>query len=260
MRVSSEGFTIVEVMLFLGISGMLLLMVIIGSGMMAARQRFTDTTDSLETRLVSEYDQVANGVNTRGASSSCPSDTTTIAGTSKNCLLLGRLLTISDDRQHIDSRYVVSTSASVNGLSDADKLLSVGPTVVDDSMTTYELKWGATIFSASRSTVGASGTGRGVVDTIAILRIPDSGQMAQLYYEKGTTGMTARLRQVLSDSVEVSRALNPPATNVSPSLALCLRNNSDFGTQSVRSALYFGQGSASAGITTNYNPGRATCP
>lgn len=260
MRASTEGFTIIEVMLFLAVTGMLLLMVFIGTGSMASRQRFTDTTDSLQSYFQTELSAVENGVNTRTTSSDCPLNTTDQAGTSDRCLLLGRLLTINNTGTRVTSQYVIS-SVKLNGseITPREKLKNSVVRVLTTGSTTYELKWGAAISSASRSTSPFPvGPGRGPVDSIALLQLPDTGTPVQLYY-KSTNSANASLGLRAAIDTDLL-AYNPVNSSINPSLVVCVKNDNDFTTTHPRAAVFFGQGEGSSAVTTNYQPEATLCP
>ena len=62
---SSAGYTIIELSLFLGISALLLVMAVIGTGATLRRTQFTDSTRSLYNYVQQRYDDVVNSVNDR---------------------------------------------------------------------------------------------------------------------------------------------------------------------------------------------------
>ncbi len=265
MNGQSAGFTIIEAMLFLGMTGMLFLMVFIGAGSMASRQRFTDSTDNLQAFFQSQYDQVVTGVNTRDSTTSCASETIR-PGASKDCLLLGKLI-VKQNSTTLNTYYIVSTTKLPDayagvGVSDTDKLKNVTLEVISDSAT-YELKWGAEIDTLTRSTSLPSGSGRGNVNAIAYMRVPDSERIIALYYDN-IVGPSMGLQWVLNNDVGTGSggAYNPPGSTTIPSLVVCLKNDADFtaSVSRIRSALYFSQGQGTGNIATNYNPGTAICP
>ncbi len=258
MLEGAKGFTVIEVTMFLAISGLLLLMVLIGTGSMAARQRFSDTTDSLQVYFQSQYDEVVNGVNSRNTGGTeCNSLGDSTPGRS-NCLLLGKLLTI--DGTAITSSYVISTvplDPAQSALPDPQKLAASSLKVITEGRSTYELKWGARVSQATRSTALPAGNGRGSVNSVAFLQMPDSGRVVQVYYNSvsGSNYTTGLRAAVTGDTA----AFDPASTSsTSPSLAVCVRNDNDFAS-AVRSAITFGQGKGAGSITTDYQPPGALC-
>ena len=101
---------------------------------------------------------------------------------------------------------------------------------------------------------------RGQVDSIAFLRMPDSGRIVQLYYYAGAGTPTSNLRNAVQN--DYPGAYNPPGNGLTnPSLEVCLKNGIDFtAVQSPRSAISFGQGDGAASILTDYSPGATLCP
>lgn len=258
MLKGDEGFTIIEVTIFLGISGLLLLMMFIGTGSMASRQRFSDTTDSLLVYFQAQYDEVVNGVNVRSATSECQADSppATVQPGKSQCLLLGKLLTISSDGKTIQSSYIVSTHSVTPTADDIVKLKEANLQVVANSQTTYELKWGAAIPTATRTGNPLSST-RQNINSIAFLRIPDEERIVKLYYYTASGNLTTGIQNaVLSDA----NALSPTGDTDHPSLAVCVKNDADFTLVHPRSAIRFSQGQGAGTIITDYSPGATLCP
>lgn len=252
MLKGEEGFTIIELTIFLAISGLLLLVMFTGTGMIASRQRFSDTTDNLQAFFQAQYEEVVNGVNVRDSSTSCTTDgpTATLPGKSK-CLLLGKLLTVSASGSTIQAAYIISTQSVTTQTTDKTKLQAASLQVMTNGQKTYELKWGAAVSKATRSTTPPLGSGRGAVNSVAFLRIPDDSRIIQLYYNDATGNPGGGLVAALADD----NAYNPPANSTGPSLAVCIKNDTDFTAIQPRSAIMFSQGQGAGNITTNYNPG-----
>lgn len=263
MNGGSHGFTIIEVMIFLAITGILLLMVFIGTGMVASQRRLSDATDGLQAYLQSEYDKVVNGVNVRGTEVACSTDggSAIRPGASNNCLLLGRLVVIKNTTT-LESFDIISTQKlpdaySGLGVADLTKLQNVGIAAYGSGSEQYELKWGAEVSNASRT-----GSPRPQVNAIAFVRIPDSSRIVQLYYYRASapTDPTESLQWVLGPPAGDTGAYNPLSSGPSdPSLALCIQNDKDFIGVSPRTAVYFGQGQGAGIITSNYEPGVSPC-
>jgi type II secretory pathway pseudopilin PulG len=258
MQGNTEGFTILEVTMFLALSGLLLLVMFTGTGMMASRQRFTDTTDSLQVFFQSQYDEVLNGVNVRDAGTSCSADGADAAALGKSqCLLLGKLLTLDAGGETIKSSYIISTKQLTGSeMGDQAKLVAAQLEVVTNSQTSYELKWSAAVSEATRSTSLPSGSGRGSVNSIAFLRLPDANRIIQLYYRDETGNLTTGLNDAVANDID---AYSPVANASGASLAVCVKNDNDFAMGKPRSAVEFGQGLGAGTIVTDYNPGETLC-
>lgn len=263
---NQRGFTILEVMLFLGITALLLTVSFIGTGAMAARQRFTDTTDSLHAFIQSQYEEVLNGVNTRSASIACGGPVSQPgAATASGCLLLGRIISFDITGSKIpatvvQSNYIVSNALYTPTAGETDQQKLVGSTLAigspvkkadgttnDFSVGRYELKWGATISKATIS----NPSGRKNFNRLAIVRIPDSNRIVQVYYNSESDAQdSSPLR------VAVSNASNYDAPDLgagNPSAVICIKNDQDFMNFNVRSAIVLSDKPGS--IVTNYEPG-----
>lgn len=256
MLEGAKGFTIIEVTIFLGISGLLLVGMFLGTGTLVAQQRFKDTTDNLQGYFQAQYEEVVNGVNTRSSGVVCGAASTD-PGRS-GCLLLGKVLTVSASGTSIQASYIISTvSLTGTEADDSARLIRAGLKVVDAGQTTYELKWGAELSQVTRSTPLISQPGRGAVNSIAFVQLPDSGRIVQLYY-KNTKGYTTdNQTSALQETVAIDASAYSPPTNsdTDPSLAVCVKNDKDFSIANYRSAIKFGQGKGAGSITTMYEPG-----
>lgn len=260
MKRYSEGFTVIEVTIFLAISGAMLMIAFIGTGMAAARQRLSDTTDSFQSYMQAQYDEVVKGVNTRGSSTGeCPSESLT-AGMSKSCALLGRLLTINFSGSvatSVTSHYVISTTNIGTETTDRDKLQASNLKVVVAG-SNEEIKWGAQMYENGATRHGNPLRQR--VNRIVFLRVPDSGRVIQLSYRDISSDPTTFLRSIVSNEAEYNLAANPGSTANSPVVAICLRNNQDFPINSPRTAILLGSGGGGGSITTDYEPLSGVCP
>jgi len=154
--VKSRGFTIIEVMLFLAVTGILGVAILVGSGVAIGQQRYRDSVNSLQEFIQSQYSSVTNVVNDRDSAWTC--DTTSIVssdtvgtgqprGTS-DCVLLGRFITIDSTGTKLSSANVVGyvDPNAPNASSDILELqtnykLSISPI----SQGTDVVSWGAQV-------------------------------------------------------------------------------------------------------------------
>ena len=101
---TQTGFTIIEVMLFLAITGMLAAAILVGSGIAIGQQRYRDSVGSLQSYIQQQYNKVTNVTNDRDRAWTCDSNGTVTQvenasageprGTTE-CVVLGRLVTIA---------------------------------------------------------------------------------------------------------------------------------------------------------------------
>lgn len=180
MKANDRGFTVVEVVLFLGITGLMLLGVFAGTNTLISNSRFQDSVFNLESYLQRQSEKAWNGVNSRtslSCSNSTVSSGASTPGTS-NCLLLGRAVVFRDNSATIEAYDVVGSEplSVAAGLSNEALLLAYQPKTVPVSLETYDIPWG-TYFR--RGQLAESAT---VVNAIAFLRSPSSSRLAVYHF------------------------------------------------------------------------------
>jgi type II secretory pathway pseudopilin PulG len=171
------GFTIIETMLFLSISGALIMAVLIGTGAAIGVQRYRDSVTSLQSNLQQQYSNVANVSNSRGTNWSCDASGVAEGGPSpigqSDCVLLGKYIT-TDDGRLLSIKNVVGYLSDTTDLgdNDIDALKQLSVHVSDISSEVYETEWGTTIVKA--------GTNQPLSFSIFIFRSPISGVVRTL--------------------------------------------------------------------------------
>lgn len=248
-----DGFTIIEVILFLAISGMLLLMAMIGSGEMARHARFSDTVNSFHSNVQRYYEEVTNGVNTRATTGACGAGS--VEGGTDSCLLLGRVISFGEDTSMGTVRYVTGSFNVADTGTIYDQIRAANVNVRDSGAQPIELAWGATFQSASReSSVIAGqpfkqvGSTRALVNNVAFIRHPNGSEIAQYYFYSLSTSR-------VDVQTGLTTALNALSAASDTTAAICLTNSVDFGaTPSPIAAIMLGAGRGSASIDTNYQP------
>jgi type II secretory pathway pseudopilin PulG len=183
------GFTIIETMLFLGISGLLIVSLIAGTGASLNVQRYNDAVETFKSVLQQQYADLSNVQNDRDSNWSCESNavpsTTGSTPTSRgqsDCILVGKYMRIEDNK--ISTYQVVGNQKSSPTTSSNDILslknnyvLSVSRVNVDNST----LEWGTQI--AYPATDGGSPYYKPTNPrkmSILFVRSPDSGQIYTL--------------------------------------------------------------------------------
>ena len=177
---STHGFTIIETMLVLAITGLLVASLLAGIGTSIGVQRYRDSVTTLKSTLQDQYSRVTNVSNTREGTWACDDNAipaaTNGSGTSRgqsDCVLLGRYVSIVDG---------AITTASVVGHentgSDGDdtELTDVALTkqnytfgIASESIETSVIEWGSTITLPDTSAPNAF--------AMFILRSPTSGAL-----------------------------------------------------------------------------------
>lgn len=179
MKLSNEaGFTIIETMLFLGITALLVVGVLVGTGNSINIQRYHDSVSSLQSILQQQYSEVSNVSNGNPGNLEC--NGITKARGQSDCAILGRFITtIKDGCFGIDNYCKLSIkmvlgfapSTSTSTLNDVDIFRSpqgYGVKATDDMSDTYDLEWGSSIVDTHNA---AS------VFSLLILRSPTSGTL-----------------------------------------------------------------------------------
>lgn len=172
----AAGFTIIETMLFLAVSGMLIIGLLVGTGTSINIQRYRDSVLSLQTVLQDQYSQVANVSNQlppqalscdSAASVSVDPSSTTSRGQS-DCVILGRYVrTLNNTTLELSTvvgRAPIAASAASNDIT-ALQQFAIAP--LPESVGTQAIEWNAAIQRAG-STADAS-------FSLLILRSPLSG-------------------------------------------------------------------------------------
>lgn len=204
------GFTIIEITLFMAITGLLFTIAILGTGNAIRTVRFTDSGRSLESYVQKQYDDILNGLNDRSNQISCTSgtiDTTTPqnVGTS-NCVVMGRLLQFSTSGTTITNYKVIGTEpANVNYSQSDDQLIaSFNPTVVTTSgVTTFDVPWGAPFTGFKRLNTSTATNG------LLLIRSPSSTRIVSYTFKiAGATPTASEVSTAIGDVNSRSQTTN----------------------------------------------------
>ena len=125
MSRDSKGFTIIEVVLFLAISGLLMATLLVGVSQAISRQEYRDAVQSFAGFLRSEYSKMINVENDRpdGNNAVCQGSVSTYRGQS-NCFIVGRYIeTVGSDDANYGTEYA-SYAVYAKEVSDASGNLS----------------------------------------------------------------------------------------------------------------------------------------
>lgn len=203
---TQRGFTIIETMLFLAVTGLLVVSVLIGAGAAVNQQRYRDSVTSFVSLLQDQYANVTAVQNDRVSNWSC-TDTGGLkqvgggAGSSRGasaCAVVGRVIrstngvTVTSDpviARNVTSVIDSGPTSDVAALSamSLQSLGSVDPTQIESK----QLEWGATLAKPS--------TGLSAPSTFSLLivRAPLSGTVRT--FVNGTSG-TASLASLVSSA------------------------------------------------------------
>lgn len=179
----TAGFTIIETMLFLAISGALVVALLAGTGASINIQRYRDATESFKSLLQSQYGEILSVNNDRENNWTCDSDAktteqpTTLVKGQSDCVLLGRYITITGPAISISSVTGYPTGSSSVG-SDISRLISnYNLNVSTVNLEQSEMEWGTSIAWPKEGSQGSETKADGTTRSIAILllRSPNSG-------------------------------------------------------------------------------------
>ena len=98
-RKTDNGFTIIEVLMFLAVSSALAVALLAGTGLAIQRQQYKDALYSFSGFLSDQYSSVINVMNDRPNDRPCPvaSDTVDANRGQSDCVIVGRYIETADD-------------------------------------------------------------------------------------------------------------------------------------------------------------------
>lgn len=177
-----SGFTLIETMLFLAITGALVVAVLVGTGASINIQRYRDSVTSLKSLLQEQYSDAINVQNESQATNiSCDSGANVgTSGTTKprgqsNCVVMGRHITINQGAI-TTSTVIGHEGGAPSGSSEVDLIKSYNLSTLASSVETSQLEWGAQIAWPS-SGGGARNPRMPRSISILIIRSPQSGEV-----------------------------------------------------------------------------------
>lgn len=188
-----SGFTILEVLLFVTISGVLMALLMAGWSSMVNRQEYRDSQLSVQTYLQQQYNLVQNVENGRTNNLSCTATSTLVTINSGSqprgqteCVLLGRLVVLKRGT-NFTSYAVVGRdiSPSTTTPDDLTATQNARPTIVSQDIGLSELEktipWQgvAYINDPASDSVAEAGQPGGTLQNVAlfIARSPTSGNI-----------------------------------------------------------------------------------
>jgi type II secretory pathway pseudopilin PulG len=220
-----RGFTIIELMLFLAISGALFAALMIGVGDNIVQQQYRESVTSYSTLLQQQYSQAASIQHSVTSDWACSktgamtqSPTNDQARGISQCMILGRAIQIAPDGHggtNITTSSVVGVEPSTNDfedLGDIPALLSyTNLQIASFDVQPTSIDWGSSLVTATSSHLAASGL-------ILILRSPSSGLLREFV----TGSPSSDVRLDIDPSYPDTTQPNPNATTP---LKMCVKGN-----------------------------------
>lgn len=175
------GFTIIETMLFLAVTGLLVASMMAGIGLSLNLQRYKDSVETFKSLLQSQYSDLANVQNTNTTGWTCNSSATPVESSGQikgqsDCLLLGRYITVvggAVNNYPVLGRAPVSASSTGN---DIDKLRAYTLRASTQGVESTTLEWGTQI-AWPREGVGRQSPQVPRSIGILFIRSPESGHI-----------------------------------------------------------------------------------
>jgi type II secretory pathway pseudopilin PulG len=212
---TQNGFTFIEVMLFLAVTGLLAMAILAGSGMAINQQRYRDSVNTLKSYIQQQYSEVTSVINSRDENWECNSnglvtDTGGPAGEARgrsDCVLLGRFITVNETGKQLTASGVSAyrLPGAISASSDLQEIttnyrLAISP--IDQEQD--EVSWGAQIVKQK--------TTAPMPLSILIIRSPLSGSIMTFTTEGVQTNLNA---MVTSGNMSVVRnmCVNADATS-----------------------------------------------
>lgn len=218
------GFTIMETVLFLGITGLLILMIATGTGIALNTQRYQDAVETFKSQVQQQYADLASVQNPRDNATeklTCGATarplpvadaTQSIDRGQSGCTLAGRYMRIEGGNVTVYNVLAYKNSDPVGNVQDIQVMsgpyftYNINPEAVSDT----DLEWGA---RASWTTVkGTEQTTGTTTRTMSLLfiRSPYSGQMytfsSDRVFAKGTMNST-NIKQLIRTAPDPTNGL-----------------------------------------------------
>ena len=204
---ASAGFTIIETVLFLGVTGALIAGMLFATSMTLGTQRYRDATESFKALLQQQYASLATVQNSRDNDVTCTSQATAVTGDvlrgQSDCVLVGRYMIIEGGDVSIYPvlAYQVTQSDVTDTSNDIQTFRSeYRLNLAQNNISQTTLEWDTQIAWATAGNIDdrkLPTTPRGIA--ILFLRSPTSGQI-----------YTFTSNTIPSDSQRNNTAVAPP--------------------------------------------------
>lgn len=179
---SQDGFTIIETTLFLAISGLLILLIVAGTGVSLNTQRYRDAVESFKSIVQAQYADLANVQNGRNGNWTCDATSTVVEGGSNDllpgqsdCFMVGKYMRIDGSDLSIYTVLASKNSSNVqpNDVESMAENYSMNASTAEVEERTME--WGTQISWATAGSLDAKSPNTPRTIGILFIRSPDSG-------------------------------------------------------------------------------------
>ncbi len=201
-----RGFTIIELLLFLGITGLMFVGLMAGVSTNINQQRYRDSVNTFASLVQQQYSAVINTRNDRDGSWHCDASVVSqdaIHGQARgttDCVVLGRYIRTTDNGSKVETGDVVGTEPSLLTTLQSDQaaLTAYVPKVSGFGQEIVNPEWGAVLRDTNKQAANFS---------ILILRSPLSGLLRVF-------AMNSPLPSQLTDMIN--------KTNATTNLTVCV--------------------------------------
>lgn len=175
----SHGFTIIETVLFLSVTGLLVMGVLIGTGTALNRQRYRDSVESFKDLMQTQYAEMGSVKNARSNTWNCDASATPTTGGTEirgqsDCLIVGRYMRIEGQDISIYTVLARQTSTTVRANDIATLDNNYAYNVSLDGVETRKMEWG-TQLAWPTSGAGSKSPSAPRLIGILFIRSPESG-------------------------------------------------------------------------------------
>lgn len=237
------GFTIIEVLMFLAISGLLLFGALAGISGSVNNARFNDTINTTTSYFQKQYNEVSSGRNARDATLGCSNGNVNNGGSSvgsTKCVVLGRLLQFNIGTSIVSTRYIVGVDTTNVAAGDSAAVVAASPkaTVGNSNLEDmFNVPWTVPFSKVTQGVVA--------VNSLAIIRSPVSERI--LFYSfQAPDNITVLTGSQISDA------------NLNKAVNICLRDDSALIPRIGYVRIGVGQGQDI--IRSDLTPTAGTCP
>lgn len=203
----TSGFTIIETVLFLAVTGLLIMGALIGTGAALNNQRYRDAVETFKNTLQSQYDELGSIKNDReGAIASCaaavPIEGGGLVRGQADCVIAGRLMIIQSDEISIYTVLAQGGAPTVNGSDISSMRSGYAYNIVPDLVDTRKLEWGTEISCPVQEDANCTNPRS---TSILFIRSPHSGSVYTFASNKAVTTNDTGIKELLNENPATPR-------------------------------------------------------
>ncbi|MGI9339469.1 MAG: type II secretion system protein [Psychrobacter sp.] len=246
MQQSSQyrrGFTIIEVVLFLAITGLMLAGILASVGAGVNGKRYTEAVDSFQDFLISQFDQTDNVANTANADSTtvqCRLDTSSKPVGTTDCSVVGRLVTSSDGKIVQATPLYAGADVTDPNFSELEKpadlltALELYTVSGNPDSESYDMRWETSLRSENGSSAQPF--------TIMIVRLPYAkGSISYISEQAINSDAPGKIGeyigQVTNDSIakkQLALCVDPNGLQLASPVGIVVENAGSGGASSIQ--------------------------